>query len=429
MTLLLRFSLFCKSLSYQSIRRTRTDPSLLRSLPTSCRCSSSLLDSDYSRRTVAGSRRAASTAATKFIIEEDISADNDPPLYHPDDFFKGSLPYPASLSPSSILEFQKCPQSFLFQYIYKLKQPTSTALAKGSMCHSALEQVFDLTPEQRTLENLQNLFRKEWSQNRLSKQYGMLFEIEGETETDDSSTPRRDLKAEGEWGRQGLQLLESYYRVEDPRKVTRPNPMQREIWVKAQLAVDSTMGATGYTNANAVVANANAGVTKDSASPSFLVRGIVDRLDLVQASDKSVALRVVDYKTGKAPNLKYSAAMNKQIADEAFFQLKCYALLIREKGAASAIDSTMDLRWLRLFYLTSESGEAAFMDMDLGDSPQSRDRLLQEVHAELANVWNKILELVSMQDATQFVGCDRSFCYCHKCRPRFVPGTVWEPPV
>jgi hypothetical protein len=352
----------------------------------------------------------------------------DPPLYHPDDFFNGSLPYPDALSPSSILEFQKCPQSFLFQYIYKLKQPTSTALAKGSMCHSALEQVFDLTPEQRTLENLQNLFRKEWSQNRLSKQYGMLFEIDGETETD-GGTPRRDLEAEGVWGRQGLQLLESYYRVEDPRTVTRPNPMQREIWVKAQLAIDSTTGVTGYTNANAVVANANAGVTKDSASPSFLVRGIVDRLDLVQASDKSVALRVVDYKTGKAPNLKYSPTMNKKIADEAFFQLKIYALLIREKGAASAIDSTMDLRWLRLFYLTSASGEAAFMDMDLGDTPQSRDRLLQEVHAELASVWNKILELVSLQDATQFVGCDRSFCYCHKCRPRFVPGTVWQPPV
>jgi RecB family exonuclease len=402
----------------------------------SFRRSTSLLGSDFSRRTFGGSRRAASTAAEALSVEEDIPEDNDPPLLHPDDFFKGSLPYPASLSPSSILEFQKCPQSFLFQYIYKLKQPTSTALAKGSMCHSALEQVFDLSPEQRTLENLQNLFRKEWSQNRLSKQYGMLFEIDGETETDDSSsndaaptTPRRDLEAEGVWGRQGLQLLEQYYLVEDPRTVTRPNPMQREIWVKAQLAVDSTTGATGYTNANAVVANANAGVTADSATPSFLVRGIVDRLDLVQASDKSVALRVVDYKTGKAPNLKYSAAMNKKIADEAFFQLKIYALLIREKGAASAIDSTMDLRWLRLFYLTSESGQAAFMDMDLGDSPQSRDRLLQEVHAELANVWTKILELVSMQDATQFVGCDRSFCYCHKCRPRFVPGTVWEPPV
>jgi hypothetical protein len=228
------------------------------------------------------------------------------------------------------------------------------------------------------------------------------------------------------WGRQGLQLLESYYRVEDPRKVTRPNPMQREIWVKAQLAVDSAAGATGYTNANEGVTQDS---TPDASCPSFLVRGIVDRLDLVQASDKSVALRVVDYKTGKAPNLKYSPAMNKKIADEAFFQLKIYALLIREKGAASAIDSTMDLRWLRLFYLTSVSGEAAFMDMDLGESPQERDRLLQEVHAELANVWTKVIELVSQQDATKFVGCDRSFCYCHKCRPRFVPGTVWEPPV
>jgi hypothetical protein len=397
----------------------------MRSLPMRSRHSSSLLGPHFSRRTVGGSRRAASTTAEALSVEEDIP--EDPPLHHPDDFFKGSLPYPAALSPSSVLEFQKCPQSFLFQYIYKLKQPTSTALAKGSMCHSALEEVFDLLPEQRTLENLQNLFRKNWSQNRLSKEYGALFDtIDDSSSSSDEgvqATTSRDLEAEGAWGRTGLQLLENYCRVEDPRTVTRPNPMQREIWVKANLAVDSTTGATGYTNANAEDSAAS-----DAMSPSFLVRGIVDRLDLVQASDKSVALRVVDYKTGKAPNLKYSAAMNKKIADEAFFQLKIYALLIREKGAASAIDSTMDLRWLRLFYLTSESGQAAFMDMDLGDTPQSRDRLLQEVHAELSNVWMKIIELVSMQDATKFVGCNRSFCYCHKRRPSFVPGTVWEPP-
>jgi hypothetical protein len=376
-----------------------------------------------------GSRLAASTASEALSVQDDDDEVADP-LIHPSDLFRGSIPYPVSLSPSSILEFQKCPQSFLFQYIYKMRQPTSTALAKGSMCHSALEQVFDLTPEQRTLENLQNLFRRNWSQNRLSDTYRALFEVTDDTDTDVTDAVRRDLEAEGVWGRTGLALLENYYRLEDPKKVTRPNPVQREIWVKANLAVDSTAGATGYTTVSSTDSNESSN-SKKGSPPSFLVRGIVDRLDLVQAPDdkRDVALRVVDYKTGKAPNLKYSAAMNQKIADESFFQLKIYALLIREKGAAAALEkTTMDLRWLRLFYLTSESGEAAFMDMDLGATPQERDRLLQEVHAELAAVWNKVLELVALQDPTKFVGCDRSFCYCHKCRPRFVPGTVWEPP-
>lgn len=33
-------------------------------------------------------------------------------------------------------------------------------------------------------------------------------------------------------------------------------------------------------------------------------------------------LRVVDYKTGKIPNLKYSEATNQRIMDEKFFQLQ-----------------------------------------------------------------------------------------------------------
>ena len=32
-------------------------------------------------------------------------------------------------------------------------------------------------------------------------------------------------------------------------------------------------------------------------------------------------MRIVDYKTGKAPNFKYSKAMNQKIADEAMWQL------------------------------------------------------------------------------------------------------------
>lgn len=124
--------------------------------------------------------------------------------------------------------------------------------------------------------------------------------------------------------------------------------------------------------------------------------------------------------------------MNEQIKEEAFFQLKIYALLLIEKGAGKKFEfkdpNELDLRLLRLLYLNSESGQAVNWDLDLGATREERNAVLQEVHAELSQVWTDIVELVSRQDPKAFVGCNRSFCYCHKCRSNFVPGTLWEPP-
>lgn len=124
--------------------------------------------------------------------------------------------------------------------------------------------------------------------------------------------------------------------------------------------------------------------------------------------------------------------MNEKIMDEAFFQLKIYALLLREKGAGKQLSfkaNEVDMRLLRLLYLNSEAGKAVHWDLDMGVTAEERDALLQEVHKDLSNVWMDIVELVSQQDPKAFVGCNRSFCYCHKCRDKFVPGTVWEPPL
>lgn len=408
------------------------------------------------------------------------------PFYDPIKDF-GELKMPSSLSPSAALEFKKCPQSYLFQYLYKLRQPTTPALAKGSMCHEALEKVFDLDPPDRTLENLQNLLRVSWKQHRLTDNYRSLFEKnqpdDTTTATTTTSTMDRDIEAEREWGKSALKLLENYYHAEDPKTVLRPNPLRREIWLHSHLALDPTLGVTGP-----------AGSTEPtSPSETFYVRGIVDRLDMVkvisedefhpdkgQTTDgrkKQVALKIVDYKTGKAPDLKYSRPVNDRIVEEAFYQLKVYALLLREKslshgnkgvinsrgdasglaslaperdtdddfltimgdggavttaltsvGSTSSPPNVMELRYLQLLYLTSAQGPAKILEYDLGETQDQRDVVLQEVHEDLANVWTSIKNLVQHQDPKAFVGCDRSFCYCHKCRPRFVPGSVWEPP-
>jgi len=316
------------------------------------------------------------------------------------------IPYPKSLSPSSISEFKKCPQSFLLQYLWKLRQPTNPILTKGIMCHSALEKLFDLDPPDRTLENLQNLLRTVWSEVRTKEPYVTMFD---------------SIEDERTWGMEGLRLLQNYGEMEDPRTIAQP--YRREMWVRADLSVDPERGIT----ASSLLDDDSSTVTrnKEKKDDTFLVRGIVDRLDIApttsSASSSSRALRIVDYKTGKAPHLKYSRRMNDKILRESMEQLKIYALLLRE--------SEPDVRFLRLFYLKSpvRSDQAELLDYDLGESQSERDAQLQVIHQDLAQVWNDIHELVDTQDPLQFKPCTRSFCYCHKCRPRFVPGTLAEP--
>lgn len=349
----------------------------------------------------------------------------------------GKIPYPKALSPSSIKEFQACPQSFFFQYILGLKQPTTAVLAKGSMCHSALERLFDLDPGDRSLPVLQNLFRTVWSEHRLTDLYRPLFEeepdgsgegdsvVDSSTDTESSTVQEqqervRDVQREVAWGRESLQLLDNYWRIENAAQVMRPNPVQREMWVRAPLSVQGPR----------LVADDTAALSDSTSSndETFLVRGIIDRLDMVQdaANKTDVTLRLIDYKSGKAPDLKYSPSMNEKIQKEAFEQLLIYALLHRETGLNKK--NSIPLRYLRLFYLTSVvPDEARFWDLDLGATSEERDALLNPVHTNIAAVWKAMCQMIDLQDPTVFTGCERSFCYCHKCRSRFIPGTVWEP--
>jgi RecB family exonuclease len=353
-------------------------------------------------------RRLSSAAVLQASSGGGSDEEEEDGLLHPDQF--GEIPHLKSLSPSSILEFKKCPQSFMFQYLYKIKQPTSTALAKGSMCHDALEKLFDLESEDRTLENLHNLLRASWSQHRLGDQYGFLF---------DDDNGQRDIAAERAWGQSALALLDNYYMAEDPRTITRPNPMKREFWLHSNLTVDPSLGVTA--------GRSKKGQRASGKPETMYIRGIVDRLDMVKTASKEVALKIVDYKTGKAPDLKYSRSMNEKIVEENFYQLKIYALLLREKGAGADQFQGLDFRYLRLFYLTSHAGDAKPWEYDLGETQEQRDEVLQDIHQDITNVWTSVRRLVDLQDPKAFEGCDRSFCYCHRCRPRFVPGSVWEP--
>ena len=417
----LRWALFSgvqDCVSSFSLMTTTTTRSVIRPRGFHFSSSSSYCCDNCTKRQRHFSRNVSTAAASSSSSSSEETSLQTEPLLHPEQF--GEIPMPKALSPSAVLEFKKCPQSFLFQYLYKLRQPKTLALAKGSMCHEALEKVFDLDPDDRTLEHLQNLLRVSWGQERLSEEYAPLFENE---------SGDRDISLEKEWGESALQLLENYYRVEDPKRVVRPNPLRREIWLHSHLTKDPALGRTAVLGVDNLD-DSEGGEEDDNAdADTFYVRGIIDRLDMVRLpGSREVALKIVDYKTGKAPNLKYSRPVNERIVEEAFYQLKVYALLFREKGAGKQQPrGEMGLRYLQLLYLNSDSGDAKPWEYDLGETQEERDIVLNEVHQDLAHVWKSINELVKQQDPKAFVGCDRSFCYCHKCRNRFVDGTLWKP--
>ena len=175
-----------------------------------------------------------------------------------------------NLSPSRASQFKTCPKQFKFANIDKIKEPTTEVQAKGTTVHQALEDLFDLPPEERNTEKLHNLFREAWTKVRGNDEHHNLFS---------------SVEEEREWGLDGLKLLNNYMSIEDP---TSFEPLERERWVRGSIE-------------------------------DLNLRGILDRMDRNNKGE----LVIVDYKSGKAPLAKYK--------EPRFFALKLYALLIQKE--------------------------------------------------------------------------------------------------
>ena len=175
-----------------------------------------------------------------------------------------------NLSPSRASQFKTCPQQFKYANVDKLKEPTNEVQAKGTTVHQALEDLFDLPQDERSIEKLHNLFRDAWTKVRGTDEHHNLFS---------------SVEEERDWGIDGLKLLNNYMTIEDP---TTFNPLERERWVRGSIE-------------------------------DLNLRGILDRMD----RNRNGELIIVDYKSGKAPMAKYK--------EPRFFALKLYALLIREE--------------------------------------------------------------------------------------------------
>ena len=196
----------------------------------------------------------------------------------------GSRP---ALSPSRAADFKQCPLLYRFRAIDRLPEPTSAAQLRGSVVHAALEQLYGLPAPQRLPDTAVALITPAWER---------VVAAEPELATSMPVEQRDALLDEARM------LLSGYYRLEDP---TRFDPQSCEQRVEVELA-DGT-----------------------------LLRGFIDRIDVAATGE----LRVVDYKTGKAPPEARALAEFK-----AMFQMKFYAVaLLRSRGVLATR--------LRLLYL------------------------------------------------------------------------------
>lgn len=175
-----------------------------------------------------------------------------------------------TLSPSRAGDFKACPQLFKFRAVDRLPEPVSIYQARGTTAHLALQRLFDHPGHDRTPERLYDLFREAWTEIRGEEEFEGLFS---------------SIDEERQWGLDSMDLLANYFSVEDPRTF---DPEGRELDMLEDL-------------------------------DGIVIRGILDRMD----RDEEGSLMILDYKTGKAPPERYALS--------AFFALKIYALLIRQR--------------------------------------------------------------------------------------------------
>ncbi|HEX4219807.1 MAG TPA: PD-(D/E)XK nuclease family protein [Acidimicrobiales bacterium] len=185
-----------------------------------------------------------------------------------------SFELPRSLSPSKVTSFRDCALAFRFSAIERLPEPSSPAMVKGTLVHSALERLF-------------------WFHERGARSESVgLAELSaawGELQSDPEFASLGLTPDEAEAFREdGATLVRNYFRLEDPNEVRA---------VGMELTLDAKLGGAR-------------------------LRGIIDRLDLTDDGE----LVVIDYKTGRAPSEAYEQS---KLVGVHIYALLCEELLGR----------------------------------------------------------------------------------------------------
>ncbi|MEU5241438.1 PD-(D/E)XK nuclease family protein [Streptomyces lydicus] len=211
----------------------------------------------------------------------------------------------------------QCPLLYRFRVIDKLPEKPSAAATRGTVVHAVLERLFDAPAGERTAAGARAMVPGEW-EKLLAKRPELAELFAGDADGEQLAT----------WLAEAEALVERWFSLEDP---TRLEPADRELYVETVL------------------------------ESGLKLRGFIDRVDVAPTGE----VRIVDYKTGKAPR--------PQFAEGALFQMKFYALVMwRLRGVVP--------RRLQLVYL----GSGDVLTYDPGEAD------LRAVERKLLALWEAI---------------------------------------
>ncbi len=247
---------------------------------------------------------------------------------------RGRGSWEPALSASRAKEFMTCPLQYRLHVIDGIKEPATLATAMGTLIHLVLEHLFDVPAPERTPERAQSMVQAAFD-HQIAHDASVLDLFADDTHR-------------AAWMADVRRVLGQYFQVEDPRRL---EPAGREQRVDV------------------------------ITSAGIRLRGFIDRIDRSPTGE----LRVVDYKTGKAPQPRF--------IDGALYQMRYYALLLRESSRLPAR--------AQLLYL--KSGQVLTLDPE----PSDIDRFDREI----TRLWEQI-EVAARARVFE----PRKNSLCHWCR-------------